>query len=161
MQLMAQQLAAVQVNLAKLVTEQVILAMNTLRTRESQTPLVQGNYVRRDQDNSRDTVISSVEILTDQGTRSQDGPIRGTDAQELNDRVDPTFEAWGLQVLARFRDDPSWYNSEERKLDYILRRTKGDAQVYILAGMKDKRLPGFFETAQDVLTALRQALVNP
>ena len=52
-------------------------------------------------------------------------------------------------------DDPSWYNSEKRKLDYILRRTKGDAQVYILTGMKDKRLPGFFEIAQDVLTALR------
>ena len=58
-------------------------------------------------------------------------------------------------------DDPGWYNSEKRKLDYMLRRTKGDAQVYILAGMKDKRLPGFFETAQDALTALRQALVNP
>ena len=29
------------------------------------------------------------------------------DAQELSDRVDPTFEAWGLQVLAYFRDDPS------------------------------------------------------
>ena len=43
----------------------------------------------------------------------------------------------------------------------MLRRTKGDAQVHMLAGMKDERLPGFFETAQDVLTALRQALVNP
>ena len=43
----------------------------------------------------------------------------------------------------------------------MLRRTKGDAQVYILTGMKDERLLGFFETAQDVLTALRQALVNP
>ena len=62
---MAQQLTVVQVNLAKLVTKQVTLAINTLRTRESQTPLTQGNYVRRDQDNSRDTVISLVEILTD------------------------------------------------------------------------------------------------
>ena len=94
-------------------------------------------------------------MLVSQGTYSWDGPIRGTDAQELSDRIDPTFEAWRLQVLARFRDDPSWYNSEERKLDYMLRRTKGDAQVHILAGIKDEQLPGFFETAQDVLTALR------
>ena len=72
---MAQQLAAVQVNLTKLVTEQVTLAMNTLRTGESQTPLAQGNYVRRDQDSSRDTVISLVEILTDQGTHSWDSLI--------------------------------------------------------------------------------------
>ena len=89
MQLMAQQLAAAQVNLTRLVTEQVTLAMSTLRTGESQTPLAQGNYVRQD----RDTAISSVETLVSQGTHSWDGPIRGTDAQELGDRVDPTFEA--------------------------------------------------------------------
>ena len=148
---MAQQLAAAQVNLTRLVTEQVTLAMSTLRTGESQTPLAQGNYVHQD----RDTAISLVETLVSQGTHSWDGPIQGMDAQELSDRVDPTFEAWGLQVLARFRDDPGWYNSEKRKLDYMLRRTKGDAQVHMLAGMKDKRLPGFFETAQDVLTAPR------
>ena len=73
---MAQQLAAAQVNLTKLVTEQVTQAMSTLRTGESQTPLAQGNYVRQD----RDTIISSVETLVSQGTYSRDSPIRGTDA---------------------------------------------------------------------------------
>ena len=97
--------------------------MSTLRTGESQTPLAQGNYIRQNQD----TTIALIETLVSQGTHSRDGPIRGTDAQELSDGIDPTFEAWRLQVLARFRDDPSWYNSKERKLDYILRRTKGDA----------------------------------
>ena len=43
----------------------------------------------------------------------------------------------------------------------MLRRTKGNAQVHMLAGMQDERLPGFFETAQDALRALCQALVNP
>ena len=73
--------------------------------------------------------------------------MQGTDAQELSDGIDPTFEAWRLQVLTRFRDDLSWYNSEECKLDHMLPRTKGDAQVYILAGMKDEQFPGYFGTA--------------
>jgi hypothetical protein len=84
-----------------------------------------------------------------------------TDAQELSDGQDPTFEAWRLQVLARFEDDPGWYNSKERKLNYILRYTRGDAQIYMIAGMKDKLLPGFFKSAQDALATLQQALVNP
>ena len=42
-QLMAQQLAAAQVNLTNLVTEQVTLAMSTLRTGESQIPLIRQN----------------------------------------------------------------------------------------------------------------------
>ena len=73
---MAQQLAAAQVNLTRLVTEQVTLAMSTLRTGESQTPLAQGNYVHQD----RDTAISLVETLMSQGTYSRDSLIRGTDA---------------------------------------------------------------------------------
>ena len=64
-------------------------------------------------------------------------------------------------MLARFRDDPGWYNSEERKLDYMLRRTWGNAQIHIIAGMKDELLPGYFETAQNAMDSLRQALVNP
>ena len=73
--------------------------------------------------------------------------MRSTDAQELSDGQNPTFEAWRLQVLARFRNDPGWYHSEERKLDYMLHRTTGDAQVHMISGMKDELLPGFFETA--------------
>ena len=79
----------------------------------------------------------------------------------MSDGIDPSFEAWRLQILARFRDDPEWYNSEERKLDYMLRRTRGNAQIHMIAGMKDELLPGFFETAQDALATLQQALINP
>ena len=43
----------------------------------------------------------------------------------------------------------------------MLRHTSGDAQTHMIAGMKDKRLSGFFKTAQDALAALRQALTNP
>jgi hypothetical protein len=63
--------------------------------------------------------------------------------------------------LARFRDDLGWYDSEERKLEYMLRRTKGDAQIHMLAGIGDELLPRTFETVQDALVSLRQALVNP
>ena len=102
-QLVAQQLAVVQSSLAQLVAKQVALALKTLKVRESQTPSAQGNYERKHQD----TAISLGETLVSQGTRSQDGPIQCTDAQELSDGIDPTFEAWRLQVLAHFRDDPS------------------------------------------------------
>ena len=87
--------------------------------------------------------------------------MRDTDAQEISDGQNPTFEAWRLQILARFRDDLEWYHTKERKLDYMLRHTTGNAQTHMISGMKDRLLPGFFETAQDALTALRQALVNP
>jgi hypothetical protein len=93
-----QQITISRTDLAKLIAEQVALALAVHETRNTQSPLEQ-QYERRD------TVISSVEPLTGQGTRYRDGPMRGTDAQELSDGQDPTFEAWRLQVLARFRDD--------------------------------------------------------
>ena len=43
----------------------------------------------------------------------------------------------------------------------MLRRTKGEAQTHLIAGMKDSSSPGFFETAQEALDSLYQALVNP
>jgi hypothetical protein len=43
----------------------------------------------------------------------------------------------------------------------MLRRTKGDAQIHMLAGIEDELLPGTFETVQDALVTLQQALVNP
>jgi hypothetical protein len=154
-QLIAEQLAITRIDMAKLIAEQVALALAAHQTGNTQFPPEQGTYDRQE------TVISSVEPQTTRETRFRDGPMRGTDAQELSDGQDPTFEAWRLQVLARFRDDPGWYNSEERKLDYMLRRTRGDAQIHMIAGMKDESLPGFFESAQDALANLRQALVNP
>ena len=154
-QLIAEQMATARHDMAKLVAEQVALALAAHQPGKTQSPPEQGIYERQA------TVISSVEPLATYETRSRDGPMRGIDAQELSDGIDPTFEAWRLQILARFRDDPGWYNSEERKLDYMLRRTRGDAQIHMIAGMKDETLPGFFEMAQEALTNLRQALVNP
>jgi hypothetical protein len=43
----------------------------------------------------------------------------------------------------------------------MLRYTKGDAQIHMLASIKDKLLPRTFETVQDALVSLQQALVNP
>jgi hypothetical protein len=91
-------------------------------------------------------VINTVEPLASRDTHFRDGLIHGTEAQELSDGLDLTFDAWKQQILARFRDNPSWYDSEERKLEYMLRCTKGDAQIHMLAGIGDKLLPGTFET---------------
>jgi hypothetical protein len=43
----------------------------------------------------------------------------------------------------------------------MLRRTKEDAQIHMLASIGDKLLPRTFKTVQDALVTLRQALVNP
>jgi hypothetical protein len=43
----------------------------------------------------------------------------------------------------------------------MLRRTKEDTQIHMLAGIGDELLPRTFETVQDALVSLQQALVNP
>lgn len=156
--------------LAKLISAQVALALAAHKA-ESFQPQLSMEPTPAPQTRSHEsippprarqgTVLTTVEELDPQQLRPQDGPRRGTEAQELSDGVDPSFDAWRLQVLARFRDDPHWYHSDERKLDYMLRRTRGDAQVHMIAGMKDELLPGYFWTAQDAMNSLRQALVNP
>jgi hypothetical protein len=40
----------------------------------------------------------------------------------------------------------------------MLRRTKGDTQIHMLASIRDELLPRTFETVQDALVTLRQAL---
>jgi hypothetical protein len=153
------------IDLANLIAGQIAVAFAAYERRNTQSPperdlhehqdiqspLGQQSYERRD------LPISSVE----RETPIRDRPIQGIDAQELSNGVDPTFEAWQHQIRARFRDDPGWYNSEGRKLDYMLRRTTGDAQTHMLAGIKNKLLPGFFGTAENALLALEQALTNP
>jgi hypothetical protein len=102
-----------------------------------------------------------VESIAPHNPPFRDGLIRGTETQTLDYGLDPTFDAWQTQMLARFRDDPRWYHSEQRKLEYMLSRTSGDAQVHMNTGMKNKLLPGFFRTVQDALVCLQQALTNP
>jgi hypothetical protein len=43
----------------------------------------------------------------------------------------------------------------------MLRRTRGDAQVHMIARMTDELLPSFFKSVQDALATLWQALMNP
>jgi hypothetical protein len=84
----------------------------------------------------------------------QDGLIHSTETQTLDYSLDLTFNAWQTQMLARFRDDPRWYYSEQRKLEYMLSRTSKDAQVHINTEIKNKLLPRFFQTVQDALVCL-------
>jgi hypothetical protein len=42
----------------------------------------------------------------------------------------------------------------------MLRYTKENTQIHMLAGIEDKLLPRTFKTVQDALVTLQQALVN-
>jgi hypothetical protein len=102
-----------------------------------------------------------VESIAPYNPPFQDGLIRDTETQTLDYGLDPTFDAWQTQMLARFRDDLRWYHSEQRKLEYMLSRISRDAQVHMNTGIKNKLLPRFFQTVQDALVCLQQALTNP
>jgi hypothetical protein len=42
----------------------------------------------------------------------------------------------------------------------MLRRTKENTQIHMLAGIRDKLLPKTFKTVQDAFITLQQALIN-
>ena len=92
-------LALTHEDVAYIVTEQITLAFQALRAKDSQTPLILGDYERtgQGQDTARqDTVISSIKPITTHQMSYRDSPMRGTDAQELSNGQDLTFEAWRL-----------------------------------------------------------------
>jgi hypothetical protein len=142
--------------ISEIIAEQLAVAIAALRASETPT---QPHVLLRTDSQSSDHPLISIEPTNRE--YQSNGPMRGNEAQELSDGTDPIFDSWRLQILARFRDDPYWYNSDRRKLDYMLRRTKGSAQIHMLSGMKDEQLPGYFETADDALASLSQALNNP
>jgi hypothetical protein len=96
--------------MAKLIAEQIAVALAAQRSGRSQTPLNpdrhrQDSSDRRRQDSSDrrrldtadrrrpDSVIDTVEPLASRDTHFQDGLIHGTEAQELSDGLDLTFDA--------------------------------------------------------------------
>jgi hypothetical protein len=100
--------------MAKLIAEQIAVALAAQRSRRSQTPSNPNRYRQDSPDQRRpdsanrrrpDFVIDTVEPLASCDTHFRDGPIRGTEAQELSNGLDFTFDAWKRQILARFRDD--------------------------------------------------------
>ena len=89
-------LALTHEDVARIVAEQIALAFQALRAEDSQTPLILGDYGRTGQGQDRDTVISFIEPIATHQISYWDSPIRGTDAQELSNSQNPTFEAWRL-----------------------------------------------------------------
>jgi hypothetical protein len=79
-------MAIAQNNIAKLIAEQIAVALAAQRSRRSQTP---PNPDRR----RPDSVIDTVKPLASCDTHFQDGLIRGTEAQKLSDGLDLTFDA--------------------------------------------------------------------
>jgi hypothetical protein len=116
-QLIAEQMAITQDNIAKLIAEQIAVALAAQRSRRSQTPLNPDRYRQDSSDQRRqdspdrrrldtvnrcrpDSVIDTVKPLASCDTHFRDGLIRGTEAQELSNGLDPTFDAWKRQILA-------------------------------------------------------------
>jgi hypothetical protein len=101
-QLIVEQMTIAQDNMAKLIAEQIAVALAAQRSRRSQTPQNPDRHRQDSPDrhgpdsaNRRrlDSVIDTVEPLASRDTHFRDGPIRGTKAQELSDGLDPTFNA--------------------------------------------------------------------
>jgi hypothetical protein len=95
-------MAITQDNITKLIAEQIAVALAAQRSRRSQTPQ---NPDRHRQDSPDrhgpdsadrrrpDSVINTVKPLASHDTHFRDGLIRGTEAQELSDGLDLTFDA--------------------------------------------------------------------
>jgi hypothetical protein len=108
-QLITKQIAIAQDNMAKLIAEQIAVALAAQRSRRSQTPSNpnrhrqdSSNWRRQDSSDQRrldtadrrrpDFVINTVEPLASHDTHFWDGLIRGTEAQELSNGLDLTFD---------------------------------------------------------------------
>ena len=86
-QLVAEQMAMARNNIAKLIAKQIALALAAHRIANIQSPSELSAYGRQE------IIISSVEPLETREICSQDGPMRGTDAQELSNKANSSFEA--------------------------------------------------------------------
>jgi hypothetical protein len=89
-------------NIAKLIAEQIAVALAAQRSGRSQTPSNPDRHCQDSSDRRRldtadrhrqDSVIDTVEPLASCDTHFQDGLIHSTEAQELSDGLDPTFDA--------------------------------------------------------------------
>jgi hypothetical protein len=89
-------------NIAKLIAEQIAVALVAQRSERSQTPSNADRYHQDTADRHRqdsadrrrpDSVINTVELLTSCDTHFRDSLIRGTEAQELSNGLDLTFDA--------------------------------------------------------------------
>jgi hypothetical protein len=95
-------MAIAQNNIAKLIAEQIAVALAAQKSRRSQTSQ-NPNCYRQDTANRRrpdsadrrrlDSVIDTVKPLAFRDTHFRDSLIRGTKAQELSNGLDPTFNA--------------------------------------------------------------------
>ena len=79
-------LALTHKDVARIIIEQITLAFQALRVKNSQTPLILRDYKRTGQGQDQDTVISSIKPITTYQASYRDSPIHGTDAQELSNK---------------------------------------------------------------------------
>ena len=88
------------------------------------------------------------------------GPLKTHDVQTLSDGLDPTYEAWSIQLEGKFLE-PQFHNCKERvRMHYLFSATSGTAQKHLLPRMLWTAIDPF-RSINQMLTVLETAFVNP
>jgi hypothetical protein len=83
------------------------------------------------------------------------------DVQILSDGLDPTYEAWSIQLEGKFLEPRFLDNCEERfRMHYVFSVTSGTAQNHLCSRMS-RTVSNLFRSVNDMLKVLETAFVNP
>jgi hypothetical protein len=87
-------------------------------------------------------------------------PYRTRDVQTLSDGIDPTYEAWSIQLDGKFLE-PQFVNCEERvRMHYVFSVTSGTAQSHLQTRML-RTGSNPFRSVDEMISVLETAFVNP
>jgi hypothetical protein len=82
------------------------------------------------------------------------------DVQTLSDGIDPTYEAWSIQLDGKFLE-PQFLDCEERiRMHYVFSATSGTAQGHLQTRMS-RTASNPFRSVNEMLEVLETAFLNP
>lgn len=82
------------------------------------------------------------------------------DVQTLSDGIDPTYEAWSIQLEGKFLE-PQFLDCEERvRMHYVFSVTSGTAQNHLRTRMS-RTASNPFRSVNEMIEVLETAFVNP
>jgi hypothetical protein len=88
------------------------------------------------------------------------GSLTTRNIQTLSDGLDPTYEAWSIQLDGKLLE-PRFLDCEERvRMHYVFSATSGAAQKHLLPRMLQTAINPF-RSVNQMLTVLETAFVNP
>jgi hypothetical protein len=87
-------------------------------------------------------------------------PYKTRDVQTLSDGIDPTYEAWSIQLEGKFLE-PQFIDCEERvRMHYVFSVTSGTAQSHLQTRMS-RTATNPFQSVNEMIEVLETAFVNP